>query len=181
MREMRDSGVEWIGEVPKSWNIRRLKYELSFSKGLSITKADLIDEGISVVSYGQIHSKNNTGVHISDEMIRFVDPAYLESDRASIACKGDIIFADTSEDYDGIGNCVLVDRDEVLFAGYHTIIGSAAEKQASKFLAYLFGTDQWRSQLRSAVSGIKVFSITQKILKSTRVICPPSPRAAAHR
>ena len=25
-REMKDSGIEWIGEIPKEWNIRKLKY-----------------------------------------------------------------------------------------------------------------------------------------------------------
>ena len=26
MREMKDSGIEWIGEIPASWNILKLKY-----------------------------------------------------------------------------------------------------------------------------------------------------------
>lgn len=26
MREMRDSGVEWIGEIPKDWNCCKQKY-----------------------------------------------------------------------------------------------------------------------------------------------------------
>ena len=26
MREMKDSGVEWIGEIPSSWGIMRFKY-----------------------------------------------------------------------------------------------------------------------------------------------------------
>jgi type I restriction enzyme S subunit len=24
--EMKDSGVEWIGEIPSGWNVKRLKY-----------------------------------------------------------------------------------------------------------------------------------------------------------
>lgn len=24
-REMKDSGVEWIGEIPKNWNVQRVK------------------------------------------------------------------------------------------------------------------------------------------------------------
>lgn len=26
MREMKDSGIEWIGEIPSDWNITRLQY-----------------------------------------------------------------------------------------------------------------------------------------------------------
>lgn len=28
MREMKDSGIEWIGEIPKDWNLSRLQYSL---------------------------------------------------------------------------------------------------------------------------------------------------------
>ena len=27
-REMKDSGVEWIGEIPKNWNVQRVKMHL---------------------------------------------------------------------------------------------------------------------------------------------------------
>ena len=32
MREMKDSGVEWIGEIPKDWSTIRLKYLLMNKK-----------------------------------------------------------------------------------------------------------------------------------------------------
>lgn len=64
MREMKDSGIEWIGEIPKEWKINKIKYMFSNGKGLPITKENLIDEGLPVISYGQIHSKNNNGTDI---------------------------------------------------------------------------------------------------------------------
>ena len=33
MREMRDSGVEWIGQIPATWSIRRLKRAISTHSG----------------------------------------------------------------------------------------------------------------------------------------------------
>lgn len=33
-REMKDSGVEWIGEIPKEWVCERIKYATSISRGL---------------------------------------------------------------------------------------------------------------------------------------------------
>ena len=33
MREMKDSGIEWIGEIPKSKRILRNKYMFSYEKG----------------------------------------------------------------------------------------------------------------------------------------------------
>ena len=32
-REMKDSGVEWIGEIPKDWELSKLKYFYEFEKG----------------------------------------------------------------------------------------------------------------------------------------------------
>lgn len=171
--QMKDSGVEWIGEIPENWRVDRLKKIFDFGKGLSITKADLTEEGISVISYGQIHSKTNTGTGIKRDLIRFVPKSYLESNSNSLVHKNDFIFADTSEDRKGCGNCVYIDSEQQIFAGYHTIILQNKDEDDTKYLAYLFLTDAWRSQIRSRVTGVKLFSITQKIIKKTTLILPP--------
>ena len=179
MREMKDSGIEWIDEIPLDWTAKPLKWMVKFGKGLPITKDDLLEQGVPVVSYGQIHSKTNSGTHLQDDLIRFVSETYLESNPLSLGEKGDIFFADTSEDYAGIGNAVLVDIDTPVFAGYHTVIVRPDDPSYSRYLAYLFLTDAWRSQLCSRASGIKVFSITQGLLKKTTVILPPVEKAVA--
>lgn len=75
-----------------------------------------------------------------------------------------------------ISNPPYVDTDETLFAGYHTVmLKSKVKSENNKYLAYLFLTDARRSQLRKRVSGIKVFSISRKILGETTVILPPLP------
>lgn len=35
---MKNSGVEWIGEIPEKWSVVPLKSKFSFGKGLPITK-----------------------------------------------------------------------------------------------------------------------------------------------
>ncbi len=169
----KDSGIEWISEIPEKWEVQRLKSYFNFKKGLPITKENLKDSGISVISYGQIHSKNNNGVSICNELIRFVDKSYLKSNSESLVKKGDFIFADTSEDLEGCGNCAYVNSDEIIFAGYHTIIFSSKYQNENKYLAYLFLTDAWRTQIRCNCSGVKLFSITKKILSKVSIILPP--------
>lgn len=169
---MKDSGIEWIGEIPESWKISRFRSEFSFGKGLSITKADLTEDGIGVVSYGQIHSKVNIGTSVKKEMIKFVNEKYMDTNISSLTFTGDIIFADTSEDLLGCGNCVYVDTDEPIFAGYHTIISRPKERKNAKYYAYLFATDAWRSQIRAKASGVKLFSITQAMLRDALIILP---------
>ena len=177
MRAMKDSGIAWIDKIPLGWTIKRLKWIVKFEKGLPITKDDLIKQGVPIVSYGQIHSKANNGTHLRHDLIRYVSEKYLESNPLSLGKKGDIFFADTSEDYAGIGNAVLIDVDSPVFAGYHTVIVRPDDQVYSRYLAYLFLTDAWRSQLCSRASGIKVFSITQGLLKKTTVILPPAEKA----
>lgn len=167
------SDVDWLDVIPTSWETTRLKIMFAFSKGLSITKADLTETGVPVISYGQIHSKTNTGTHLSDELLRYVPEKYLDESPDALLKLGDIVLADTSEDLDGLGNAVLMDRTENVFAGYHTIIMRPTNAEFSKYLSYLFRTDCWRSQLRANASGIKVFSATQKMLKACNIILPP--------
>lgn len=170
---MKDSGISWVGDIPQNWGIKRLKYLFKFCKGLPITKDNLIDQGLPVISYGQIHAKTNNGVDVRPHLLRFVDFSYQTFYPLSQVMRGDFVFADTSEDYEGCGNCVYKRNDSLLFAGYHTIIAHSIVESDNRFFAYLFQTDIWRKQIREKVSGVKVFSITQKTLSNTIILLPP--------
>ncbi len=171
--KMKDSGVEWIGEIPEGWDVKPFKYIFKTGKGLSFTKADLVNEGVPVISYGQVHSKQNKGTQIVDCLIRFVPVEMTLNSSLAKVHIGDFIFADTSEDLEGCGNCVYIDKEIGLYAGYHSVIAHAQSKSSNLYLAYLFLTNCWRSQIRSRVSGIKVLSISQSIINKTTVILPP--------
>ena len=173
MREMKDSGIRGIGQIPSNWDTQRIKYLFSLGKGLPITKADLIESGLPVISYGQIHSKKNNGTEIKKELLRYVDFDYERLYPSCEVFQYDFVFADTSEDYDGCGNCVYKRDDEKLFAGYHDVVLHSIYKQDNRYYAYLFQTDGWRRQIRESVSGVKVFSITQKTIGNTSLVMPP--------
>ena len=166
--EMKKTSISGLTNIPKTWNVVPLKTLFSFSKGLSITKSDLTDEGIKVISYGQIHSKNCDGVHATNELIRFTADEFKSNN--SLAKCGGFIFADTSEDLEGCGNAIYI-TDEV-YGGYHTVVLNPKEVHDYRYLAYLFKTDAWRTELRKQLTEVKVFSITQFALKNMHVILP---------
>ena len=172
-QEIKDSGVNWIDVIPTDWEIVKLKNMFSFGKGLPITKENLTETGVPVISYGQIHGKYNSGVRLHDELIRYVPESYLTTNAESLVHEGDLILADTSEDVEGCGNCAYIDRNGQFFAGYHTIILKADVPKNNKYIAYLMQTDPWRSQIRSKVSGVKVFSISRRIISDATIILPP--------
>lgn len=169
-REMKDSGIEGIGQIPENWEICPMKTYFTFGKGLSITKADLTEDGVPVLSYGQIHSRNNPKVSTPNVLLK-----RLPMDKAkgqSLTSIGDFIFADTSEDRDGCGNCNYIDKNGI-YAGYHTIIARANDFPNTKYYGYLFMTDAWRFQIRRELTEVKLYSVSQKILKRSSIVLPP--------
>ena len=172
----KDSGISWIGDVPEHWDVVPFRSEFSLGKGLPITKDNLINDeinGVPVVSYGQIHSKENEGTVLKRNLLRFVESSWLDSNPQSLLRKNDIVFADTSEDLDGCGNCVLNTETRKIFAGYHTIIAFTNNEENGPFFAYLFQSDIWRSQIRTRVNGVKVYSVTRTHLKRCKLLLPP--------
>lgn len=170
---MKDSGIEWLGEIPEHWEVKKLKQIFNSSKGLTITKENLESDGIPCINYGEIHSKFGFEVDIDKHQLKCVNPTYLESDYKSLIQTGDFVFADTSEDVSGAGNFTYLKSNHEIFAGYHTIILRAFCDIEPRYFAYQFDSIPNRTQIRQSVKGIKVFSITQGILKNTSLWIPP--------
>ena len=57
MREMKDSGVEWIGEIPVNWKLAQVKYLFRIGRGRVIALTELENDGKYPVYSSQ--TKNN--------------------------------------------------------------------------------------------------------------------------
>lgn len=167
------TGINCLSEIPEHWKIDNFGKHFTFGKGLPITKADLTKEGIAVISYGQVHSKLNTGVTLNNSLIRYVSPKWLNTNSQNLLNKCDFVFADTSEDIAGAGNCAFNDYSKPIFAGYHIVIARPTEVENSRYWAYLFQSNCWKSQVQSLVNGVKVYSINKSILKKSAILIPP--------
>ena len=177
---LKPSGVAWLGEVPQHWEIVKNKFILDFSKGLTITKENLVDDGIPCVNYGEIHSKFGFEVIPERDDLKCVAEDYLQTTPTALLKNGDFVFADTSEDIKGSGNFTYLNSEISTFAGYHTIIARPdRQKVVPRFLAYMFDSDAHRNQVRAMVKGVKVFSVTQAFLKNTFAWLPPLPEQTA--
>ena len=175
MTRMKESSIDWIGQIPEEWEIVKFKYLFNTSKGLSITKEYLVDEGIPVINYGQIHSSLAKQVQSCDDRLPFVANYYLSKKGVKLN-QGDFVFADTSEDLEGAGNfSTRLDSTGQLLAGYHTIIArlNDYDEHDFRYFMHLFDSLAIRKQIQNKVSGVKVYSVTQGILNSIFVIIPP--------
>ena len=60
--ELKDSGVEWIGKIPKDWEIIKLKHKCTFLNGYAFKSEDLdINNDVPVVRIGDI---NENGIDL---------------------------------------------------------------------------------------------------------------------
>lgn len=165
--------------VPSHWSTDKARFLFKFNKGLTITKENLEDEGIPCVNYGEIHSKFGFAVDPAKHALKCVSLDYLKANSGSILRRGDFVFADTSEDIEGSGNFTHLDSDEVTFAGYHTVIARPESRAQPRYLAYMLDSAAFRRQVQKAVKGVKVFSISQGLLKNLEVLLPPLPEQSA--
>jgi type I restriction enzyme S subunit len=53
--EMKDSGVEWIGEIPSHWDTSFFRYYIKLRHGYQFREYDFTDEGIKIVKITQLH------------------------------------------------------------------------------------------------------------------------------
>ncbi len=168
----KDSRIHDSIQLPKHWKIKRFKHMFSFGKGLSITKENLEDDGIECVNYGEIHSKYGFEVNPEIHALKCVNESYLKNGSKSLLNFGDFVFADTSEDIEGSGNFTHLNSSKHIFAGYHTVICRPRKTIHSKYFAYLLDSQSFRSQIQKRVKGVKVYSITQNVLKDTFIWIP---------
>lgn len=169
----KDSGIEWLGEIPQHWEVKKLKMLFVLGNGLNITKADFVSYGIPCVSYGEIHSKYPCRLNTTIHTLPFVSKTHLVDKPQSLLQKGDFVFADTSEDIEGSGTFTSIQSDTPIFAGYHTIILKSKGKINFLYFSFLFDSIFTRNQIRKEVCGVKVFSITKSILKEVQRLIPP--------
>lgn len=169
----KDSGVEWLEEIPEHWEVKKLRFIFNLGKGLTITKQNLINEGVFCVNYGEIHSKYGFDLDTDRDVLKCVNEEYLISDPKSLIKNGDFVFADTSEDIEGSGNFTHLRSNNEIFAGYHTVIARSKNNLLPLFFAFVFDSTSFRNQIRTRVKGVKVYSITQSLLKETTVWIPP--------
>lgn len=91
--KLKDSGVEWIGEIPEHWEVKRIKHLIykSFSGGTPSTdKLDYWDGGIPWVSSGDVKSNYLNGTS------REISYIGLLRSSSNLAPKGSVIFVTRS-------------------------------------------------------------------------------------
>ncbi|MBZ0086868.1 MAG: restriction endonuclease subunit S [Thermomonas sp.] len=156
------------------WEVKRLGKHLEFLSNGANSRAELTNDGrVRYLHYGDIHGANGV----------FLDPTttempFLPEEKATRLDRlrnGDLIFADASEDIDGVGRSVEiknVDGLEVV-SGMHTIAARFDKAiLADGFKAYLQEIPAFHRHLRQLASGTKVYATNMSHIASAELTLP---------
>lgn len=163
---------------PSDWNETNFQDLFEFEGGLSISRANLSDEGICYLHYGDIHKTTENFVNVEKDydLIPKYDITLDKVNEKYLLKEGDIVFADASEDYAGIGKSVVVINPKELpfISGLHTIVAKDKTNKLDNGYKKYFLTD-WniRKQLMVMATGISVYGLSKTNLKKIRVVLPP--------
>ena len=171
---MKDSGIEWLGEIPEHWEIVKLTGVCGFARGNSSFKKDeLLSNGKYVaLQYGKTYKVNEV-----DEKYQFYvnDEFYKVS---QIVNYGDVIFISTSETIEDLGHSVFYNRSDLgLLGGEQILLKPKNDIVNGKYLCY--SSKIFAKELKKYATGVKVFRFNINDLKTIYTSVPPTQEQTA--
>lgn len=168
--EMVDSGVEWIGTIPKHWETIRLNY-CSWIRARLGWKGLKADEYVSN-GYPFLSAFNIVNNKMSWEKLNYINKFRFDESPEIKLQEGDILLV---KDGAGIGKCARVDN---LPYGEATANGSLAfitpnDKVFYKYLHYFIVSDSFGKYKELLITGMGVPHLTQGEIKKMRIPVPP--------
>lgn len=115
-RPMKDSGIEWIGDIPAEWEIRKIFRAINKVGDIDHYMPGSVDDGIPYLMTGDLQEKLSDVNLKRCKKVSFQDYEMLSSKiRVS---KGDVIFAR----YATIGTVCFVDTEDNILVSYACLI-----------------------------------------------------------
>jgi type I restriction enzyme S subunit len=166
--KMKDSGVEWIGEIPESWNNTNLRYYVN-KVGSGITPRGgsevYVDEGIIFIRSQNVHFN---GLKL-DDVSRITSETHLGMSGSKV------IFNDLLLNITGgsIGRCcVVLNEDEMNVNQHVCIIRTKKDKLSPFFLNYILQSKVGQTQVDYFQTGGNREGLTGENIKNFKISFP---------
>ncbi|WP_026810947.1 restriction endonuclease subunit S [Arenibacter latericius] len=166
--KLKDSGVEWIGEIPEHWEVKKLFGLCQFIRGNStFSKDELLNNGQYVaLQYGKTYKVDE----VDDKFNFYVNDEFYKD--SQIVNRGDTIFISTSETIEDLGHSAFYNRNDLgLLGGEQMMLKPNIEKIHGHYL--YFSSKVFSKELRKFATGIKVFRFNINDLKTIYIAVPP--------
>ena len=128
---MKDSGIDWIGQIPQGWGVIKFKYLGDVKQGLTYSPSDIVDkdEGILVLRSG----------NIQNGILDFNNNVYVKTKVAEsiLLRKNDILITARNGSSALIGKNAIIDTDIKATFGAFMMVFRANKSLFAKFAFYL--------------------------------------------
>lgn len=167
-RPMKDSGIEWIGEIPEEWNQIKLRHFGSCQNGIS-KGSEFFGDGYPFVSYSDVY-KN---LVIPSVVTGKIQSTPSEQEQYSVK-RGDVFFTRTSETIEEIGfaSVCLSDIPFATFAGFVIRVRPYDEKLLPEFSKYYFRSNIHGKYFIKEMNLVTRASLGQGLLKGLPILIP---------
>lgn len=169
---MKPSGIPWLGEIPKHWEVKRLRSLMKgkLSNGI-FKKRDDWGLGTKLINVSDIYT-NNFLVNTSNLTLVNCSDEELETYRVK---DGDFFFVRSSLKLEGIGqSSSLIGNNEELVFECHLVKGSPNQLQINaRFLNYFLNSSALRNYFISHANTVTMSTIDQSVFKDT-ILCVPT-------
>jgi len=173
----RDSGVEWIGQVPVHWDIQRLRNVVEMRVSNVDKHAVESETPVRLCNYVDVYNND----HITEGMQFMKATASADELRRFRLNCGDVVITKDSESWDDIGVPALVQYAAPdLVCGYHlAVLRPRQALMDSGYLLRAFQSPGVSRQLFVAANGVTRYGLSHSAIKSVWLTLPPSAEQAA--
>jgi type I restriction enzyme, S subunit len=167
--EMKDSGVEWIGEIPSGWETKKLNHICSKVRNgyVGPTRGIMKDCGVKYIQ--GIHIKKGD-VEFTPNGHYYVSEEWSQKNSETILQEGDVLVVQTGT----IGNVGYLQK-ELENSNCHAliIVRIIKSKGVGRFLHYYFLSSYVQNFLQTIKTGEILYHINTKKLRPLKTLVPP--------
>ena len=173
--KMKPSGVDWIGDIPEHWEMRKLGTIGSTINGVS-HDSSYFGEGYPFVSYSDVYKNYSLPMFVSG-----LAKSSKQERRFFSVERGDVFFTRTSETAEEIGftsTCIETIPNAV-FAGFLIRFRPNVDLLDPNFSKYYFRAHIHRSYFVKEMNLVIRASLSQQLLKGLPILLPPIQEQSA--
>lgn len=165
---MKDSGVEWIGEIPEQWEIRRIGSFAKVTSSKRIFEESYVDEGVPFYRSKEITDLSK-GLNVQTEIF-IPEGIFTQVSKVSPAPKsGDILLTSIGT----IGNTWISDGRKFYYKDGNITQIEANDSFDSAYLEYCFSSNVVLEQYTRLAMGSTLLALTIVKIKKILVAFPP--------
>jgi len=163
------SNIDWIGDIPEHWDVKRLKYVATASPSNIDKKSKEDEDSVFLCNYVDVY-KND---FITDE-IEFMKATASKAQIEKFTLrKGDIIATKDSESANDIGIAALVKQDfENVVCGYH-LTYIKPEKLVGEYLFRQFQSEYIKRKFETLANGVTRYALGVDSFNCLNLVLPP--------